>query len=94
MKIKDKLLNKVADMLSNYRTPKYDTILSLGVRGQVKGVLTTYDCTYTKELKDKEKDGFISVDKLLNEEIGDIVIYIFVKMIKLYVFIIILKIVM
>lgn len=71
MKIKDKLLNKVADMLSNYRTPKYDTILSLGVRGQVKGVLTTYDCTYTKELKDKEKDGFISVDKLLNEEIGD-----------------------
>lgn len=71
MKLKYKLLNKVADMLSSYRTPKYDTILALDVRGKIKGVLTTYDCTYTKELKDKEQEGFISIDKLLEDEIGD-----------------------
>ncbi len=71
MKIKDKLLNKIADLLSDYRTPKYDTILSFDVRGRVKGVLTSYDCTYTKELKDKEQVGVISIDELLNNEIGD-----------------------
>lgn len=71
MKFKDKLLNKVVDMLSSYITPKYDTILSFDVKGKIKGVLTTYDCTYTKELKDKEQEGFISIEKLLEDEIGD-----------------------
>ncbi len=58
-------------MLSSYRTPTYDTILSFDVKGKIKGVLTTYDCTYTKELKDKEQEGFISIEKLLEDEIGD-----------------------
>lgn len=71
MKFKDKLLNKVVDMLSSYIIPKYDTILSFDVKGKIKGVLTTYDCTYTKELKDKEQEGFISIEKLLEDEIGD-----------------------
>lgn len=71
MKIKDKILNKVADLLSDYRTPKYDTILSMDVKGKVKGVLTTPDCTYIKELKEKEQSGLVSVTKLLDEEIGD-----------------------
>ncbi len=71
MKLKDKLLNKVADLLSEYRTPKYDTILALDVKGKVKGVLTTYDCTYTEELKDKEQEGLISIDNLFEKEIGD-----------------------
>lgn len=71
MKMKYKLLNKLADLLSDYRTPNYDTILSFDVKGKVKGVLTTDDCSYTKELKDKEQYGIISVDKLLDNIIGD-----------------------
>ncbi len=71
MKIREKILNQVADKLSNYRTPTYDYIVSMDIKGKTKGVLTTYDCTYQKVLKDKEQTGLISVNRLLDDEFKD-----------------------
>lgn len=71
MKLREKLLNKIANKLSNYKTPNYDSIINMDVKGKTKGVLTTYDCTYQEVLKDKEQTGLISVDKLLEDEFKD-----------------------
>lgn len=71
MKIKYKLLNKLADNLSNYRTPEYDNILCLNINGKVKSVISTWNNNYIKEVKEKEQSGFISVNELLDKEIGE-----------------------
>lgn len=71
MGLKDKLLNKIADRLSNYQTPIYDSIITMNVKGKVKSVLTTYDCTYQEELKEKEQTGMISIKELLDNEFKD-----------------------
>lgn len=71
MGLKDKLLNKVADQLRNYQTPIYDSIFTMNVKGKVKSVLTTYDCTYQEELKNKEQTGIISIKKILDNEFKD-----------------------
>lgn len=71
MKLKYLILNKLADSLSNYRTPVYDKIQCLNIYGKVKGAVNTWDCTYIKELEGKEQAGMISVDKLLEEELGE-----------------------
>lgn len=71
MKLREKILNKVANKLSNYRSPEYDSIIGIDVKGKTKGILTTYDCTYNEVLKDKEQTGLISVDKLLEDEFED-----------------------
>ncbi len=68
MKLREKILNKVANKLSNYRSPNYDYIIGMDIKGKTKGVLTAYDCTYKKVLKDREQTGLISVDKLLETE--------------------------
>ena len=64
MSLKDKILNKIADKLKDYRTPEYDKILSLDIKGEVKGAFMTVDCHTVKELKDKSKKGLIDVSKL------------------------------
>lgn len=69
MSLKDKILNKIADKLKDYRTPEYDKILSLDIKGEVKGAFMTVDCHTVKELKDKSKKGLIDVSKLLDEEL-------------------------
>ena len=69
MSLKDKILNKIADRLKEYRTPEYDKILSLDIKVEVKGAFMTTDCTTVKELKDKSKKGLIDVSKLLDEEL-------------------------
>lgn len=70
MSLKDKILNKIADKLKEYRTPEYDKILSLDIKGEVKGVFMTTNCTTIKELKDKSKKGLIDVTEILDEELN------------------------
>ena len=71
MKIKDRILNKVADFVSKYRSNDYDRITNATIFGNVKGALTTNDGTYIELLKDKTKKGLISIKDLLESEIGD-----------------------
>lgn len=70
MSFKDKILNKIADKLKDYRTPEYDKILALDIKGEVKGAFLTTDCKTVKELKDKSKKGLIDISKLLDEELN------------------------
>lgn len=53
MKLKDRLLNKLADKLKKYGTPEYDYILSCNIKGEVKSAFMTTDCTTIKELTEK-----------------------------------------
>lgn len=71
MSLKDKILNKIADRLKDYRTPEYDQILSCDIRGEVKGTFMTTDCTTVKELTNKSKKELIDVGKLLEEELDE-----------------------
>ena len=68
MNLKDKILNKIADRLKDYRTPEYDRILSCSIKGEVKGAFMTTDCTTVKELTDKSKKGMIDIGELLDQE--------------------------
>lgn len=69
MSLKDKILKKIADRLKEYRTPEYDKILALDIRGEMKGAFMTTDCTTVKEISNKSKKGTIDVTKLLEEEL-------------------------
>lgn len=75
MSLKDRILNKVADRLKEYRTPEYDRILSCDIRGEVKGAFMTTDCRTVKELSNKSKKGLIDVGKLLEDELDKGEIY-------------------
>lgn len=76
MKIKDKLLNAIADRLANkleeYKKIEYDIILSCYVKAEVKGAFMTTDCTTVKELTEKKQEGLIDVVKLLDSEFYNI----------------------
>ena len=67
--IKNKLLNKIADKLKDYRTPEYDKILVCDIKGEKKGAFMTYNCSTIKELPNKYEKGMIDVGKVLEEEL-------------------------
>jgi len=71
MKIKDRILNKVANFVNKYKSNDYDKITNATIFGNIRGALTTYDSTYIKPLDDKTKNGLISIKDLLDREIGD-----------------------
>ena len=71
MKLKDRLLNKLADKLKKYGTPEYDYILSCNIKGEVKSAFMTTDCSTIKELTDKSQKGMIDISKLLDDEFKD-----------------------
>ncbi len=71
MKLKDRLLNKLADKLKKYGTPEYDYILSCDIRGEVKSAFMTTDCSTIKELTEKSQKGMIDISKLLDDEFKD-----------------------
>lgn len=79
MKIKDKLLNAIADRLADklkeYKKTEYDIILSCYVKAKVKGSFMTTDCTTVKELPEKSQDGIIDIVKLLESEFHNIDTY-------------------
>ena len=68
MKLKDKILNRLADSLKKYSSKDFDYITSCEISGKVKGIFFTTDCTTVKELKDKTYDGLINVNDILEEE--------------------------
>lgn len=53
------------------KAKEYDKITGVDVIGKVKAVTTTDDCSYFKEITNKEKNGLISLDKLLDDELSD-----------------------
>lgn len=69
MSLKDKILNRIADRLKDYRTPEYDTLLSCNIKCEVKGAFMTTDCTTIKELTKKSQRGLLDINKLLEEEL-------------------------
>lgn len=71
MKIKDRILNKVADFVNKYKSNDYDKITDSTIFGNIRGALTTYDSTYIKPLDDRTKKGLISIKDLLERELGD-----------------------
>ena len=70
MSLKNKILNKIADRLKDYRTPEYDKLLSCNIKGEVKGVLMTTDYTTIKELTNKSQSGILDINKLLDKELN------------------------
>lgn len=71
MSLKDKIFNKVADFVNKYKTPDYDRITNATISGFVKGAIVTSDCTYIKPIEEKTQKGMISIDKLLENELGN-----------------------
>ena len=71
MKLKDGLLNKLANKLKKYGTPEYDYILSCNIKGEVKSAFMTTDCSTINELTEKSQKGMIDISKLLDDEFKD-----------------------
>lgn len=71
--IRELIMNRIKDFFSKIQDKKdiekYDKITGVDILGKVKGVTTTEDCKYFKELKNKEQSGLISLDKLLDDEL-------------------------
>lgn len=71
MKIRDRLLNILADKLKEYQTPIYDKILVCDVRGETRKVFSNYDGSVMKEIPNTHKTGMINITELLSTELSD-----------------------
>jgi len=69
MKLKEKLLNAIADKLSEHKTPEYDYMENINIVGKIKGVYTTNSGSCKIMIDDKEENGVISMQNLLNKEV-------------------------